>query len=124
MYHTAAKTERKHPIHAYVRADVRGKFERYWQGVGLTSGSALLTLLILREVQIKRLAVGVAILPGPDPRSSKVSAYVAERHCQSFRSHSEALGRTPSDCAAVLIEQELDEQWLKTALGMTSGAAA
>lgn len=109
----------KHPIHGYVCADVHGRFEAYRREIGLTSGSALLTLLVLRELNIQRLRAspprsrdGVA----PMPRESKVSAYIDADKVTEFKALSDGLGRSTSDCAADLIARELEERWLETVL--------
>jgi hypothetical protein len=109
----------KHPIHGYVCADVHGRFEAYRREIGLTSGSALLTLLVLRELNIQRLSAspprardGVA----PIPRESKVSAYIDADRAAEFKALSDGLGRSTSDCAADLVARELEERWLETVL--------
>lgn len=103
-------------VHAYVPADCRLRFEAYLKEIGLTSGSALLTLLILREVEIRLLQPAASAWSSQGLRSKKVSAYVQADHAERFRAHADALGRSNSDCAAELIGRELDEQWLKAAL--------
>lgn len=107
----------KHPIHGYVCADVHGRFEAYRREIGLTSGSALLTLLVLRELKLQRLGTsrtrdGTA----PMPRESKVSAYIDADKVTEFKALTDALGRSTSDCAADLIARELEERWLETVL--------
>jgi hypothetical protein len=109
----------KHPIHGYVCADVHGQFEAYRREIGLTSGSALLTLLVLRELKLERLGAsplrtreGIA----PTPRESKVSAYIDADKVTEFRTLTDALGRSTSDCAADLIARELEERWLEMVL--------
>jgi hypothetical protein len=103
-------------VHAYVQAACHLRFEAYRKEVGLTSGSALLTLLILREIELRLLRPGVGLVATQEARSSKVSAYILADHAERFRAHADALGRSNSDCAAELIERELDECWLKAAL--------
>lgn len=103
-------------VHAYVRASSHSQFEAYLKEVGLTSGSALLTLLIVREVELRLLRPTAESSLPQEARSKKVSAYVQTDHAERFRAHADALGRSNSDCAAELIERELDEHWLKTAL--------
>lgn len=103
-------------VHAYVQADSRLRFEAYLKEIGLTSGSALLTLLILREIELRLLRSTAGPSSAQEARSKKVSAYVQADHAERFRAHADALGRSNSDCAAELIERELDERWLKAAL--------
>lgn len=103
-------------IHAYVQANSHLRFENYLKEIGLTSGSALLTLLILREIELRLLRPIAGSSPTHETRSKKVSAYVQAGHAERFRGHADALGRSNSDCAAELIERELDERWLKGAL--------
>ena len=105
-------------VHAYVQANCHLRFEAYRNEVGLTSGSALLTLLIMREIELRLLKPGVGFTTTQEARSSKVSAYILADHAERFRAHVDALGRSNSDCAAELIERELDERWLKAALVM------
>lgn len=103
-------------VHAYVRANSHLRFEAYLKEIGLTSGSALLTLLILREIELRQLQPVTGSLSAHEARSKKVSAYVQADHAERFRAHADSLGRSNSDCAAELVERELNEQWLKTAL--------
>jgi hypothetical protein len=110
----------KHPIHGYVCSDVHGRFEAYRREIGLTSGSALLTLLVLRELKVQRLTA----MAGPQrdrahaPRESKVSAYIDCGKVEEFRALAGRLGRSTSDCAAALVSQELEERWLDAAIGL------
>ena len=109
----------KHPIHGYVCADVHGRFEAYRREIGLTSGSALLTLLVLRELKLQRLGASPPRTrdgTAPMPRESKVSAYIDADKVTEFKALTDALGRSTSDCAADLIARELEERWLETAL--------
>lgn len=109
----------KHPIHGYVCADVHGRFEAYRREIGLTSGSALLTLLVLRELNIQRLSASPPRTrdgAAPMPREAKVSAYIDADKVAEFKGLSDGLGRSTSDCAADLIARELDERWLETIL--------
>lgn len=103
-------------VHAYVQANSHLRFETYLKEIGLTSGSALLTLLILREIELKLLQPTCGPCSPQEARSKKVSAYVHADHAGRFRAHADALGRSNSDCAAELIERELNERWLKAAL--------
>lgn len=119
----------KHPIHGYVCADVHGRFEAYRREIGLTSASALLTLLVLRELNIQRLSVSPPRTRDgavPMPRESKVSAYIDADKVTEFKALSDALGRSTSDCAADLIARELEERWLETVLrtGPAQGAGS
>lgn len=103
-------------VHAYVQANCHLRFEAYLKEIGLTSGSALLTLLILREIELRLLRPSVGLTTTQEARSKKVSAYIQADHAERFRAHVDALGRSNSDCAAELIERELDEHWLKAVL--------
>lgn len=103
-------------VHAYVQATSRLEFEAYLKEIGLTSGSALLTLLILREIELRLLGPSSANSLGQCARSKKVSAYILSEHAERFRELTVALGRSKSDCAAELIERELKERWLRAAL--------
>lgn len=106
---------RKTAFHGYVPSETHDKFERYWADMGLTSASALTALLIIREIQLKRLApVGRPF--GVDPRPSKVSAYVPTPQAILFKQHANGLGRSVSDCVAELVEREVGERWLYSAL--------
>lgn len=103
-------------IHGYVRPDVHDQFEAYRRTIGLTSGSALLTLLIIREIRLKRLS-GTTIASGDRRRrAAKVSAYLDDKCAGKFKGLVDTLGRSASDCAADLIERELSERWLEGAL--------
>lgn len=109
----AQETE-KHAIHGYVCNDVHGRFEAYRRELGLTSASALLTLLVLREIKLQRLATAATRVRDGQPRSAKVSAYIDSGKVQAFKGFIDQLGRSASDCAADLMERELDERWLET----------
>ena len=118
MNRLSARSTEKHAIHGYVRPNTKSKFEAYRRGIGLTSASELLTLLILREIEVKRLANTQSLAASGPPRDSKVSAYVDPARALQFKEHINSLGRTSSDSAAALIERELEEQWLAAALRM------
>ncbi|MFN3817359.1 hypothetical protein [Blastomonas sp.] len=106
----------KHPIHGYVCPDVHCQFEAYRRHLGLTSSSSLLTLLVIREIKVKRLASsGVRVRDG-QPRTAKVSAYIDSGKAQAFKGLIEQLGRSASECAADLVERELEERWLETVI--------
>ena len=113
----------KHAIHAYVPAEIHSDFEAYRRELGLTSASALLTLLVLREIRLQRLS---ATPPGGDPghafaaRDAKVSAYIDANKAEAFRAVCGGLGRSVSDGAADLIARELAERWLEAALQLPS----
>lgn len=106
----------KTAIHGYVRPDVHDRFETYRRTIGLTSGSALLTLLIIREIRLKRLGGPTVTNGAGGPRGAKVSAYLDDKSASTFRGLVGTLGRSVSDCAADLIERELSERWLEAAL--------
>lgn len=118
MDELATKSSDKPGIHGYVRSDIKGKFEAYRREIGLTSASDLLTLLILREIELKQLVATSPTVARRDRRSSKVSAYVDPARAAQFKNHVDALGRSSSECAADLIERELEEEWLVAALRM------
>lgn len=106
---------RKTAFHGYVPSDTHDKFERYWADMGLTSASALISLLIVREIQLKRLS-SVGRQSGAEPRPTKVSTYVPTPQAVLFKQHANGLGRSVSDCVAELVEREVGERWLYAAL--------
>ena len=109
----------KHAIHGYVCPDVHGRFEAYRREVGLTSSSALLTLLVLREIKLQRLGPARGRsrdVQSGTTRDAKVSAYIDSGRAQAFKALTDKLGRSASECAAALVERELDERWLDAAL--------
>jgi hypothetical protein len=111
-----AQATDKHPIHGYVCPDVHGQFEAYRRELGLTSSSALLTLLVLREIKLRRLETsGVRVRHG-QPRNAKISTYIDSGKAQAFMGLIDQLGRSASDCAADLVERELDERWLQAVI--------
>ena len=110
------KAEDKHPVHGYVRNDVRDKFESARRLLGLTSESAYLTLLVLRELELPQLTAPSGQEAGP--RKAKVSAYLPRVIYDRFKAHSDSLGRNLSDCAADLIDKELAQNWFRAALAM------
>ena len=119
------QTTEKHAIHGYVCPDVHGRFEAYRRAVGLTSSSALLTLLVLREIKLQRLEPTggrARDAQGGTARDAKDSAYIDSGKAQAFKALTDKLGRSASDCAAALVEQELDERWLHAALAQPSAA--
>jgi hypothetical protein len=105
----------KTAFHGYVPSNTHDKFERYWGGIGLTSASALVALLIVREIELKRLT-SAGRHSGAEPRASKVSAYVPTQQAVLFKDHAAGLGRSVSDCVAELVEREVGERWLHSAL--------
>lgn len=111
-----AQTTEKHPIHGYVCPDVHGRFEAYRRELGLTSSSALLTLLVLREIKLQRLAGASPRIRDGQLRSAKVSAYIDSSKAQAFKGLIDQLGRSASDCAADLVERELEERWLQAVI--------
>lgn len=119
-----AQTTEKHAIHGYVCSETHEQFEAYRRDVGLTSASALLTLLVLREIKLQRLAGSSLRVREGRPRNSKVSAYIDAGKAQAFKVVVDQLGRSASDCAADLVERELEERWLQTALRLPTLAVA
>jgi hypothetical protein len=111
-----AQPTEKHPIHGYVCPDTHGRFEAYRRELGLTSSSALLTLLVLREIKLQRLASSSARARDGQPRIAKVSAYIDSSKAQAFKELIDQLGRSASDCAADLVERELEERWLEAVI--------
>lgn len=111
------ETSEKHAIHGYVCPDIHVQFEAYRRELGLTSGSALLTLLLLREIKLRRLATCDQRPRDGHPRNAKISAYIDSNKALAFMRFTEELGRSASDCAADLIERELEERWLQAAIG-------
>lgn len=112
----------KRAVHAYVQTEVHDKFEEYVSSIGFSSSSALLTLLILREIQIERLATVTELASRDHPRGAKISAYVQGVRAEQFRARSVFLGRSQSACAAELILREIDERWLENILVAERGA--
>ena len=121
MVDLGVKSSDKLAIHGYVHPDTKGKFEAYRRDIGLTSSADLLTLLILREIELRRLAATPSSAVGREPRGSKVSTYIDPTRAAIFKKHVDMLGRSSSECAADLIERELAERWLVAALRMESG---
>ena len=117
-----AQATEKHPIHGYVCPDVHGQFEAYRRELGLTSSSALLTLLVLREIKLQRLAGAGARARDGQPRNAKVSAYIDSSKAQAFKGLIDQLGRSASDCAADLVERELEERWLQAVIEASPAA--
>jgi hypothetical protein len=117
-----AQVTEKHPIHGYVCPDIHGQFEAYRRELGLTSSSALLTLLVLREIKLRRLATSAMRTRDGQPRNAKVSAYIELGKVQAFKELIDQLGRSASDCAADLVERELEERWLEAAIEMPPAA--
>jgi hypothetical protein len=111
--HLIMRCSDKRAINAYVHPDMRVRFEAYRREIGLTSDSALLTLLILREIRLKRLC---SLTVGQQPRGVTVSAYMDAAHAGEFEAHIKELGRSASESAGALVEQELSERWLESAL--------
>ena len=108
----------KHAIHGYVCPDLHDQFETYRRKLGLTSSSALLTLLVLREIKLQRLAASTGRAREGEPRNAKVSAYIDSGKAQAFKGLIDQLGRSASDCAADLVARELEERWLEATLEM------
>lgn len=106
----------KHPIHGYVCPSVHARFEAYRRELGLTSSSALLALLVLREIKLNRLATSAPRVRDGLPRNAKISTYVDSSKAQAFRELIDQFGRSASDCAADLIERELEERWLEAVI--------
>lgn len=114
----------KRAVHAYVRTEVHDKFEAYVASLGFSSASALLTLLILREIQVERLAsasVGNSVTDMP--KEAKISAYVQGVRAEQFRARTVHLGRSQSACAAELVVREIEERWLERVLADEKDAA-
>ena len=113
----------KRAVHAYVQPVVHDKFESYVSKIGFSSSSALLTLLILREIQIERLAAIAEVALNNLPKGSKISAYVHSARAEQFRARTATLGRSQSACAAELVLREIEERWLESVLVAGRGAA-
>lgn len=107
----------KAAFHGYVRNETHDSFERYMTELGLTSASALVALLLVRELALKRLT-SAGWQSGTEPRTSKITAYVPAPQAAAFREHAAALGRSVSECVAELVEREVAECWLQFALGL------
>jgi hypothetical protein len=117
-----AQVTEKHPIHGHVCPDVHAQFEAYRRELGLTSGSALLTLLVLREIKLQRLASSGTRVRDGQPRNAKVSAYIDSSKAQAFKGLIDQLGRSASNCAADLVERELEERWLQRVIEASPAA--
>ena len=109
-------------VHAYVEPALRERFEGYRELCGLPSAAALLSLLVMREMKLRRLAAAdgppipaVQARTGP-PRSTKISTIIEARCQTEFAAHAVRLGSSASACAAALASKELDERWLLQAL--------
>lgn len=105
----------KTAFHGYVPNETHDRFERYRSGLGLTSASALVALLIVREIELKRLT-STGWQNSSDLRTSKVTTYVPTQQAVLFKGHAGGLGRSVSDCVAELVEREVEERWLHSAL--------
>lgn len=118
MMAASLQTAEKHAIHGYLCPNVHDQFETYRRELGLTSSSALLTLLVLREIKVQRLAASTHRSREGQPRNAKVSAYIDSSKAQAFKGLIDQLGRSASDCAADLMARELEERWLEMTLRM------
>jgi len=95
-------------------------FESYARRCGLTSQSELLKLLIKRELRLKRLSVeqshGTAVRQPALSDRKKITAHLSDELAAPFASHIRRLGISTSKAAAILVESELDERWLESAI--------
>lgn len=104
------------PIHSYVDDATHGEFETYRKALGFDNGSAMLSLLMLRELASPRLtASNTPDRTGPAKRA-KVSAYLDSAKAKAFADHAETLGRKASGAGAELIRLEIKERWFEAAL--------
>ena len=106
--------------YAYVSPKTGNDFERYAGACGLTSQSELLKLLIARELKLRRLPHSRDLRAGsrqaPLPGRKKITAHLQPGLDDPFSRHIGQLGLSTSCAAAMLVEAELSEQWLASAI--------
>ena len=106
-------------IGADVEPWLRDGIRTYASGMHL-SESAVITLLVARELRVKRL--GSLPLSNSAKRTTPRCRLTARQDAPSLReeleAHVKALGVRRSMAVAMLAEAELHEQWLSKALGL------
>jgi hypothetical protein len=114
---TAAKSRFKQ-IASYVAPGERAAFEAYATDLGLTM-SALLNLLVRRELNLDRMA---ALEPAylrelPVAECQKVIAHLDTPNLnEQFAKHAARYSLAVASASAILIRAELEESWLGAAL--------
>lgn len=106
----------KNHAYAYVPRATGAAFDAYARECGLTSKSELLKLLIRRELRLNRLKPSDQARQQPTDRRTKVTAHLSDELEVALSKRAAQLGVTTSHAAALLIEGELAERWLETAL--------
>jgi hypothetical protein len=104
-------------ISAYVAPLERDAFERYAGRLGI-SMSALLNLLVRRELRLHRLPdLRDEHLRPKAPQARKVIAHLDDSSLnESFAMHASRSGLVVAAAAAILIRVELVESWLEEAM--------
>lgn len=102
--------------YAYVPVATQRAFGDYARVCGMTSKSELLKLLIMRELRLQRLSGGAQNRQPATAGRSKITAHLSPDLDAALAAHTSALGVTTSHAAALLVERELSERWLETAL--------
>lgn len=116
---TRSEVDNSVQANAYVSEQVSDAFDSYSRSCGLTSKSELLKLLIERELRLRRLSRSGASLVRhrhPVGRGSKITTHLPSRVNERFDAHTRTLGFSKSAATAFLIETELSERWLETAI--------
>lgn len=115
-------SEHSFPVHrrsiigAWLSADDGHAFSSYAQSLGLDE-SALATLLLVRELQLKRLANTSEKRLDAAGKVKRVSARPRNPAVESaFAAHAKSVGLRPGRAASILYLAELSERWLERAL--------
>lgn len=103
-------------VYAYVPEATQRAFDDYARTCGMTSRSELLSLLIVRELRLRRLPVGEQSRQPATKGRSKITAHLCTDLDAALTTHASDLGVTNSHAAARLVEAELAERWLESAL--------
>ena len=91
-------------------------FGSYALELGLDE-SALATLLIVRELRVGRLQAIAETRIAKSDKGKRVTARPRQPEIETaFASHALSVGLRPGQAAALLIQTELSEHWLKSAL--------
>ncbi len=109
------------PAYAYVSSEVEQAFDRYTHACGLSSKSELLKLLIQRELRLHRLRVAGQARQSPTTGRTKITAHLDDGMDLALAAHASSLGVSTSHAAASLVETELSERWLESALDWVPG---
>lgn len=103
-------------VYAYVPEATRRAFDEYARACGITSKSELLSLLIVRELRLKRLPVGEQCRQTATKGRAKITSHLSTDLDTALTKRATDLGVTTSHAAARLVETELSERWLESAL--------